>query len=106
MFDCVIPTRNARNGQLFTNQGILRIRNNQYISDTSPIEKSCKCFTCKNYSRSYIRHLDKCNDILAARLMTIHNVYFYQEFMKKIRSAIVERKLDSYIKKLKKIYLD
>ncbi len=106
MFDCVIPTRNARNGQLFTNQGIIRIRNNQYISDTTPIDKTCGCFTCKNYNRSYIRHLDKCNDILAARLMTIHNVYFYQEFMKKVRLSIVEKRIDDYLKDLEKIYPD
>ena len=104
MFDCVIPTRNARNGQLFTNQGVLRIRNNQYISDTSPIDITCGCFTCKNYNRSYIRHLDKCNDILAARLMTIHNVYFYQEFMKKIRVSIAEKRINDYLKEVEKIY--
>ena len=106
MFDCVIPTRNARNGQLFTNFGILRIRNNKYTYDIQPIEPSCKCFSCRNYSRSYIRHLDKCNDMLAARLMTIHNVYFYQEFMKKIRSAIIEKRLKQHIKELEKIYLN
>ena len=105
MFDCVIPTRNARNGHLFTNKGIIRIRNNKYIADTNPIEQFCKCFTCKNYSKSYIRHLDRCNDILAARLMTIHNVYFYQEFMRKIRVAIAARKLGKYIEELENIYL-
>ena len=104
MFDCVIPTRNARNGHLFTNKGIIRIRNNQYINDTSPIELSCQCFTCKNYTKSYIRHLDRCNDILAARLMTIHNVYFYQEFMSKLRKAITEKNLENYIEELENIY--
>ncbi|MEC7833133.1 MAG: tRNA guanosine(34) transglycosylase Tgt [Pseudomonadota bacterium] len=104
MFDCVIPTRNARNGHLFTNQGIIRIRNNQYINDTGPIESSCECFTCKNYTKSYIRHLDRCNDILAARLMTIHNVYFYQEFMRKLRKNISGNTLETYIQKLETIY--
>ena len=104
MFDCVIPTRNARNGQLFTSFGILRIRNNKYIDDKKPIDIQCSCFTCKNYSRSYIRHLDKCNDILAARLMSIHNVYFYQEFMKKLREAISKNKLNQYISELEEIY--
>lgn len=88
MFDCVIPTRNARNGQLFVNNGVINIRNEQYKSDMRPIDSSCNCFTCQNYSRAYIRHLDRCNDILAQRLMSIHNVYFYQDLMRKIRVAI------------------
>jgi len=106
LFDCVIPTRNARNGQLFTHHGVLRIRNKQYNDDEKPIDEKCPCYTCLNYSRSYIRHLDKCNDILAARLMTIHNVYFYQEFMKIIRENIKINKLDDYIKLLENIYSD
>ena len=106
MFDCVIPTRNARNGQLFTKHGVLNIRNQKYISDLGRIDSSCSCFTCKNYSRAYIRHLDKCNDILAARLMTIHNVYFYQEFMENIREAIKQNKLNKLINNIEKIYLN
>ena len=106
MFDCVIPTRNARNGQLFTNQGVLNIRNSKYEEDLRPIDESCECFTCKNYSRAYIRHLDKCNDILAARLMSIHNVYFYQELMGQIRSAIYSDSLDDLIKKTEHNYLN
>ena len=105
MFDCVIPTRNARNGQLFTNNGVLNIRNSQYEDDLRPIDESCGCFTCQNYSRAYIRHLDKCNDILAARLMSIHNVYFYQEFMEQIRLAIENNSLEELIKKIEKNYL-
>ena len=105
MFDCVIPTRNARNGQLFTSFGNLNIRNKKYESDLSPIDKDCSCFTCSNYSRAYIRHLDRCNDILAGRLMSIHNVYFYQEFMRKIRLSIEENKLDSLIENIEKNYL-
>ena len=106
MFDCVIPTRNARNGQLFTKHGVLNIRNQKYISDLGRIDSSCSCFTCKNYSRAYIRHLDKCNDILAARLMTIHNVYFYQEFMENIREAIKQNKLNKLINNIETIYLN
>ena len=106
MFDCVIPTRNARNGQLFTSSGILNIRNKQYESDLTPIDENCSCFTCKNYSRAYIRHLDKCNDILAGRLMSIHNVYFYQEFMRKIRLAIESNTLDDLIKNVEHNYIE
>ena len=106
MFDCVIPTRNARNGQLFTSSGILNIRNKQYESDLTPIDENCSCFTCKNYSRAYIRHLDKCNDILAGRLMSIHNVYFYQEFMRKIRFAIESNTLDDLIKNVEHNYIE
>ena len=104
MFDCVIPTRNARNGQLFTESGNINIRNKKYESDFLPIDKLCSCFTCQNYSRAYIRHLDRCNDILAARLMTIHNVYFYQEFMSKIRQAIGDDNLNALIDETNKNY--
>jgi queuine tRNA-ribosyltransferase len=100
MFDCVIPTRNARNGQLFTSEGIKRIRNAKYTNDTSPIDPNCQCHTCKNFSISYIKHLDRCNEILAARLMTIHNVYFYQNLMAKLRNAIISSSLDELINQL------
>jgi len=100
MFDCVIPTRNARNGQLFTSEGIKRIRNAKYANDTSPIDPNCQCHTCKNFSISYIKHLDRCNEILAARLMTIHNVYFYQNLMAKLRNAIISSSLDELINQL------
>ena len=100
MFDCVIPTRNARNGQLFTSEGIKRIRNAKYANDTSPIDPNCQCHTCKNFSISYIKHLDRCNEILAARLMTIHNVYFYQNLMAKLRNAIISSSLDELIYQL------
>ena len=100
MFDCVIPTRNARNGQLFTSEGIKRIRNAKYTNDTSPIDSNCQCYTCKNFSISYIKHLDRCNEVLAARLMTIHNVYFYQNLMAQLRNAIIASSLDELINKL------
>ena len=104
MFDCVIPTRNARNGQLFTSEGIKRIRNAKYQDDISPIDPKCRCYTCQNYTISYIKHLDRCNEILAARLMTIHNVYFYQKLMSQLRNAIIESSLDELIGQLENDY--
>ncbi len=106
MFDCVIPTRNARNGQLFTSEGLKRIRNAKYIDYNLPIDKNCNCYTCQNYTMSYIRHLDRCNEMLAARLMSIHNVYFYQNLMAKLRDAIHSSKLDEYIKELEDNYCE
>ncbi|MGH8378411.1 MAG: tRNA guanosine(34) transglycosylase Tgt, partial [Gammaproteobacteria bacterium] len=88
MFDCVLPTRNARNGHLFTTQGVLRIRNSEHQSDTRPIDEDCSCYTCRHYSRAYLRHLDKCGEILAPRLMTLHNLYYYQSLMAGIRAAV------------------
>ncbi len=98
MFDCVIPTRNARNGFLFTRHGTLKIRNSQYQHDTRPIDEACGCYTCQNYSRSYLRHLDKCGEILSARLNTIHNLYYYQELMRGIRAAIAEGTFDEFVR--------
>ncbi|MFI4890991.1 MAG: tRNA guanosine(34) transglycosylase Tgt [Steroidobacterales bacterium] len=88
MFDCVMPTRHARNGHLFTRSGAINIRNAAHARDTAPIEVDCLCYTCRNYSRSYLRHLDKCGEILGSRLNTIHNLYFYQRLMAEIRAAI------------------
>jgi queuine tRNA-ribosyltransferase len=88
MFDCVIPTRHARNGQLFTSVGRLNIRNSAYREDTNPLDPACACYTCRNYSRAYVRHLHQCNEILGARLATLHNLSFYQALMRRIRAAI------------------
>ena len=88
MFDCVIPTRHARTGFLYTSTGIVKIRNSKYKDDIRPLDEQCGCYTCKNYSRSYLRHLDKCGEILGVRLNTIHNLHFYQDLMHNIRSAI------------------
>lgn len=88
MFDCVMPTRNARNGHLFTDDGVVRIRNARYQKDLGPIHPDCTCYTCQNYSRAYLRHLDKCGEILAARLHTIHNLHYYLNLMARIRAAI------------------
>lgn len=96
MFDCVIPTRNARTGFLYSDQGIVRIRNSRYADDTSPIDPQCGCYTCQHYSRAYLRHLDKCNEILGTRLNTIHNLYYFQRLMRRIRAAIEHDKYDSF----------
>ncbi len=88
MFDCVMPTRNARNGHLFTSHGVIKIRNSEHKTSAKPLDEACDCYTCKNYSRAYLYHLDKCNEILGARLNTIHNLRFYQVLMKNIREKI------------------
>ncbi len=88
MFDCVMPTRHARNGHLFVRGGVVNIRNAAHTADTGPVESDCACYTCRNYSRSYLRHLDKCGEILGSRLNTIHNLFFYQRLMSEIRAAI------------------
>ena len=88
VFDCVIPTRHARNGQLFTRSGTINIRNGRFRDDTSPVDPACGCSTCRSYSRAYIRHLQKCNEILGSTLATIHNLYFYHELMGKMRTSI------------------
>jgi len=88
MFDCVMPTRNARNGHLFTHEGVVRIRNAAHQYDETALDPLCDCYTCRNYSRAYLRHLDRCNEILGARLNTIHNLHYYQKLMRDIRQAI------------------
>lgn len=97
MFDCVIPTRNARTGFLYTQNGVLKIRNSRYRNDTRPLDAQCGCYTCQNYSRAYLRHLDKCSEILGARLNTIHNLYYYQQLMRELRDAIEAGRLNAYI---------
>ncbi len=97
MFDCVMPTRNARNGHLFTAEGVIKIRNAKHRHDTGPLDKECDCYTCKNFSRAYLYHLDKCGEILGAQLNTIHNLRFYQNVMAGLRGAIAEQRLDEYV---------
>ena len=92
MFDCVMPSRNARNGSLFTSQGKINIRNLQYKTDDSPLDPECACYTCKNYSRAYLRHLFIADEIFVMRLNTLHNINFYQKRMQSIRDAILEDK--------------
>ena len=96
MFDCVMPTRNARNGQLFTRRGPIRIRNRQYRNDPRPIDPGCECFTCRNYSRAYLRHLDACGETLGLRLNTLHNLHFYLNLMRRLRNAVEAGTLDTF----------
>jgi queuine tRNA-ribosyltransferase len=96
LFDCVLPTRNARNGWLYTDDGIVRIRNARYERDTRPVEPGCECYTCRHYSRAYLRHLQRCNEILGARLATIHNLHYFLRLMARLRSAIGEGRLEAF----------
>ncbi len=105
MFDCVIPTRHARNGHLFTSLGIINIRNSSFKDDTDKLDPICECYVCRNYSRSYLRHLYKINEILGSRLCTIHNIHYYQNLMKEIRARIEDKTLSDYIKELESIFM-
>lgn len=98
MFDCVMPTRNARNGHLFTRQGVIKIRNAVHEYDTRPLDEDCGCYTCQNYSRSYLRHLDKTGEMLGSRLNTMHNLYYYQELMHGLRAAIETSTLADFVR--------
>ena len=97
MFDCVMPTRNARNGHFFVTNGVIKIRNARHKTDTGPLDPACDCYTCKNYSRAYLHHLDKCNEILGSQLNTLHNLRFYQRVMQGLRNAIEQGKLDEFV---------
>lgn len=97
MFDCVMPTRNARNGHIFVDEGTIKIRNAKYKLDTKPLEENCDCYTCQNYSRAYLHHLDKCKEILGSRLNTIHNLAYYQRLMKQLRNALDNGTLQSFV---------
>jgi queuine tRNA-ribosyltransferase len=96
MFDCVMPTRHARNGHLFTSTGVINIRNSVHQADLGPIDPDCACYTCRNYSRAYLRHLDRCNEILGSRLNTIHNLHFYLDLMRSIRGVIAAGRLAAW----------
>lgn len=98
MFDCVMPTRNARNGYLFTSKGVVKIRNSKYKKDIRAVDEDCLCTTCQNYSRAYLHHLQKINEILGARLNTLHNLYYYQKLMQSIRKSIKENKFSKFKK--------
>jgi queuine tRNA-ribosyltransferase len=98
MFDCVMPTRHARNGHLFTSTGVVKIRNAQYEADVRPLDEACGCYTCRNYSRAYLRHLDKCGEILAARLGTIHNLHHYLSLMQSMRAAIEQQRFSAFLR--------
>jgi queuine tRNA-ribosyltransferase len=96
MFDCVMPTRNARNGNLFTSVGQVKIRNARHRADTGPLDPNCDCYTCGNFSRAYLHHLERCNEILGAQLNTLHNIHYYQRHMRGIRAAIERGELDAF----------
>ncbi|RUO75620.1 tRNA guanosine(34) transglycosylase Tgt [Pseudidiomarina taiwanensis] len=97
MFDCVMPTRNARNGHLFVSTGVVKIRNAVHRHDTGPLDPECDCYTCQNYSRAYLHHLDRSNEMLGGRLNTIHNLHYYQRVMQDLRDAIAEDRLEQHV---------
>ncbi|SEA31672.1 tRNA-guanine transglycosylase [Microbulbifer marinus] len=97
MFDCVMPTRNARNGHLFTAEGVVKIRNARHRHDTGPLEEGCDCYTCENFSRAYLHHLDRCGEILGSQLNTIHNLRHYQRLMQGLRDAIAAGELETFV---------
>jgi len=99
MFDCVMPTRNARNGYLFTTFGTLRIKNAKYKQDESPIDPKCNCYTCKNFSRAYLNHLFKAKELTYFRLASIHNLHYYLNLVTEIRKAIIQGKFKEYKRK-------
>jgi queuine tRNA-ribosyltransferase len=100
MFDCVMPTRNARNGHLFTSEGVIRIRNSTHKKSTLPLDPNCDCYTCQNFSRAYLHHLDKCQEMLGAQLNTIHNLRYYQTLMAKIRKSLEENQFKHLARQL------
>ena len=106
MFDCVLPTRNARNGYLFTSTGVLKLRNAAHRYSELPVDVDCACYTCRNFSRAYLHHLDRCNEILSSQLNTIHNLHFYQHLMGGIRTAIRERRFASFRREFAAHYRD
>lgn len=99
MFDCVMPTRHARNGHLFVTGGVMNIRNARYAKDDSPPDPACDCYTCRNYTRAYLRHLDRCGEVLGCHLNTLHNLHFYQKLMRTMREAIEGRDFASFAKR-------
>jgi queuine tRNA-ribosyltransferase len=97
MFDCVMPTRNARNGHLFTTEGVIKIRNAKHRHDNGTLDSECDCYTCQNFSRAYLHHLDKCQEMLGAQLNTIHNLRYYQRLMAGIRASLEEGTFDEFV---------
>ncbi|HZN24377.1 MAG TPA: tRNA guanosine(34) transglycosylase Tgt [Burkholderiales bacterium] len=97
MFDCVLPTRNARNGWLYTSAGIVKLRNARYRDDLAPADPACDCYTCRTFTRAYLHHLQRVNEMLGARLNTLHNLYYYQRLMRGLREAIAENRLAAFV---------
>jgi queuine tRNA-ribosyltransferase len=104
MFDCVVPTRYGRNGTAFTNTGKLTVRNSPYIEDFSPLDKNCACYTCKNFSRAYLRHLFNTDEMLGLRLLSLHNVHFFLALMRNIREAISQDRFVEFKKEFLSSY--
>jgi len=104
MFDCVMPTRHARTGHLFTSRGTVKIRNARYRDDTGPLDPDCGCYTCNNYSLAYLRHLEKCGEILGSRLGTIHNLHYYQQLMRDLRDGIDSGLLSDVVEHVRSVY--
>jgi len=96
MFDCVLPTRNARNGWLYTRHGVIKLRNARYRDDLAPLDADCACYTCRNFTRAYLHHLQRVNEMLGARLNTLHNLHYYQELMAGLREAITAGRLAAF----------
>jgi queuine tRNA-ribosyltransferase len=101
MFDCVMPTRNARNGWLFTRHGVIRLKNSRYRADTGPVDEACTCYTCRHFTRAYLHHLHRVGEILGARLNTIHNLHYYHELMAGLRDAIAAGQLEAHAASVK-----
>ncbi|HKK14841.1 MAG TPA: tRNA guanosine(34) transglycosylase Tgt [Gammaproteobacteria bacterium] len=99
MFDCVMPTRNARNGHLFVRSGVINIRNSRYRADTGALDPACGCYTCRHYSRAYLHHLDRCREMLGAHLNTVHNLHFYQQLMAGLREAVEAGRLGDWVER-------
>jgi len=104
LFDCVMPSRNARHGHLFTSEGIINLNNNKYETDMRPIDEKCDCPVCRRYSRAYIRHLIKSKEMLCNRLCVLHNLYFYNKLMEDIRNALAEGRFAEFKKEKEEIY--
>jgi queuine tRNA-ribosyltransferase len=104
MFDCVLPTRNARNGQLFTSAGRLNIKNAEFADDDSPVDRACGCYTCRTFSRAYLRHLFQAGEITGATLNTLHNLHFYLDTMRRVRDAIMFSTLEEVRQEYRRIF--
>jgi queuine tRNA-ribosyltransferase len=101
LFDCVLPTRNARNGWVYTRRGVIKLRNARHRDEVEPLDAACACYTCRNFTRAYLHHLQRVNEILGARLNTLHNLHYYQELMRALRAAIEGRRLDDFAAELR-----
>ena len=102
-FDCVMPSRNARHGHLFTSKGIINIKNEKYARDFSPIDENCGCTVCRTYSKAYVRHLIKDDEMLGMRLAVMHNLFFYNDLMRKIRQALSEGRYEEFYREQREI---